>query len=86
MINSRLNYFIFLLLLSLIFSGCKITKIINKENVVPMSEKKLYYNIVKNYVDYNSLSLNYSADYNESEKLGGTIRINKDSIIWILDN
>jgi hypothetical protein len=81
--NITFRNFIILLIVALIFTGCKITKIISKEKVMPMSEKKLYNNIINNYLPYNTLSMKISAEYNGSDNYGGTIRIKKDSIIWI---
>jgi len=82
------KYFNFALILLFLYTlnSCKITKIISKENVKPITEKKLYNNVINCYLQYSTLSLKYSADYDTSGKhtsFSGSIRIKKDRIIWI---
>lgn len=51
-----------------------------------MSEKKLYNNVINNYLNYKTISLKYAAEYDngkESTSFSGTLRIRKDSVIWI---
>lgn len=51
-----------------------------------MRAVKLYDHVQFNKIRYKTLSLKFSADYQkgeESQSFGGTIRIKKDSFIWI---
>ncbi|MBI4647801.1 MAG: DUF4292 domain-containing protein [Bacteroidia bacterium] len=48
--------------------------------------KKLYFNITKNYLGYNTLQLKFSAEYTDSSSslsFSGLIKIKRDSIIWV---
>ena len=75
-----------MLLLGTSFS-CTTYKEIKKLGIKPMKKKKLHDSIRNNQIAYKTLQLKFSSDYEQdpggAHSFSGTIRIQRDSIIWI---
>lgn len=68
-----------------IISSCRVSYQVRtkSDNIKPA---KLYENIIENELKFDDLSLKFSADIfidDQKENCSGTIRIKKDSIIWV---
>jgi hypothetical protein len=76
-----------LLFVILALGSCRTSKVVvRQEKVRPMNERKLYNNVISRYVNYKTLSLKYSADFEDSSRtqsFNGVIRMKRDSVIWI---
>ncbi len=84
--------FILVILLSIVvfaftFSSCKTKRqVFHFKNVKPMRAAKVFDNVNFRKFRYQTLSLKFSATYekeNESQSFSGTLRIMRDSAIWI---
>lgn len=84
--TTRINSLLFICLLVL-FSSCKTKKqVLQFSNIRPMRAVKLYDQTQLNQIQFKTLSLKFSANYQkggESQSFGGTIRIINDSLIWV---
>lgn len=83
--NNIIYLFYFVAICFAIIS-CKTTKTINSEKVRLMGAGKLYSIVTSNYLPYNKLSIKFDASVyfdSVSHSFNGTLRIRKDSIIWI---
>jgi hypothetical protein len=72
--------------LSAAFIACKSTYQVRSEKVKKVSDRRIIRNVIKNYLNYNTLSFRFNGEFSDSGKttsFNGTIRINKDSIIWV---
>ena len=74
------------LFLLVVFTSCRQTRLLSNEKVRLMGAKKLYSMITSNYLPYQTISIKFDAkieseDVNQS--VSGTLRIRKDSVIWI---
>ncbi len=79
---------IYILLGVLFFSSCKSSKKMMTQTLTQQNEIiSLYDSITKHYGDFSTLSVKFSIDSKDFKSLPvqvkGTIRIKKDSIIWI---
>ena len=74
------------LVLLVVFTSCRQTRSLSNEKVRLMGARKLYSQITNNYLPYKTLSIKFDAKI-ESEDLNqsvsGTLRIRKDSLIWV---
>ncbi len=82
----KLKYIFTGLIIMVMFVSCRQTRLLSNEKVRPMGARKLYSNVTGNYLPYHTLSIKFevniqSEDINQS--LSGTLRIRKDSLIWI---
>lgn len=74
------------MLLSVAFYSCRTTYKVGSEKVKRVSDRKIIRNVIKNYLDYNLISYRFNGEYTDSGKttsFNGTIRIKKDSIMWV---
>lgn len=74
------------LVITAFFQSCETTKITTQRKAKPMFFKKIYNNIGENYLNYENLYLKFDAsilDSNKTRSFSGTIKIKKDSIIWV---
>lgn len=84
----KTQYKILFLVLSLtviLFGSCK-TAFINSGKTENMRPAKLYKKLIENELQYENLSLKFSAEMfvgEESQEFSGIIRMQKDSAIWI---
>ncbi|MDR0983230.1 MAG: DUF4292 domain-containing protein [Culturomica sp.] len=82
------RYIIFILLISFVFVSCKSVKNISKVREIPqISENKLYRYIEANQSDFRTLyakkmEVSFSDD-NKKITLNGSLKIQRDSFIWI---
>ncbi len=86
MINKK--YLTFFLIVVIIFTliSCKTTRKISSEKVRPMGTGKLYSMVASNYLPYKTLSIKFDVNIKFDDvdrSIGGTLRIRKDSLIWI---
>lgn len=70
-----------------LFTGsCKTVYKVNSEKVKRVSDRRIIRNVLGNYLDYNTLSYRFNGEFSDSGKtvsFNGTLRIRKDSLIWI---
>lgn len=83
--KGRISIIIGMILL-VVFTSCRQTRMLSAEKVRLMSARKLYSLITSNYLPYKTLSIKFdvrieSEDINQS--VSGTLRIRKDSLIWV---
>ncbi len=77
-------YFLSIAIIGILFS-CKTIKPIAKE-YPPLRAAKLYDNVIENQPQYTSLSIRFSAAVeidSKSYSFSGTLRIKRDSLIWV---
>lgn len=81
-----IRIFIGMLILAILWQ-CKTQQNVPRaEKVKLMGAKKLYTNVTERYLDFKTLSIKYSgkfSDLDNSHSFSGTLRIKKDSLIWI---
>ncbi|HBX49825.1 MAG: hypothetical protein A2275_06760 [Bacteroidetes bacterium RIFOXYA12_FULL_35_11] len=86
-INILLITFISITVFTFVFSSCKSKKqVFHFKNVKPMRASKVFDNVNYRKFRYQSLSLKFSATYEkgeESQSFSGTLRIKRDSAIWV---
>lgn len=86
MINKKYLTFFLIFVIAFTLISCKTTRRISSEKVRPMGAGKLYTNVTSNYLPYNTLSIKFDVNikFDDIDRtLGGTLRIRKDSLIWI---
>ncbi len=86
MINKKYLTFFLIFVIAFTLISCKTTRIISSEKVRQMGAGKLYTNVTSNYLPYNTLSIKFDINikFDDIDKsIGGTLRIKKDSLIWI---
>lgn len=84
--NRAIKIMFLITVLSAAFPACKTTYQVGSEKVKKVSERKIIRNVIKNYLTYNTLSYRFNGEFSDSGKttsFNGTIRIKKDSIIWV---
>jgi len=84
-VNKFLTYFLISIITFFIVS-CKTARVVNTEKVRQMGAGKLYLNVSSNYLQYNTLSIKFDINIKADDidrSIGGTLRIKKDSVIWI---
>ncbi len=77
--------FLVLSLTIILFGSCK-TAFVNSGKTENMRPAKLYKSLIENELQYENLSLKFSAEMfigEESQEFSGMIRMEKDSAIWI---
>lgn len=84
--NRAIKIIFLAVVLSAAFSACKTTYQVGSEKVKKISDRKIIRNVIKNYLTYNTLSYRFNGEFSDSGKttsFNGTIRIKKDSLIWV---
>ena len=84
--NRAIKIMFLALVLSAALSACKTTYQVGSEKVKKVSDRKIIRNVIRNYLTYNTLSYRFNGEFSDSGKttsFNGTIRIKKDSIIWV---
>jgi hypothetical protein len=82
--NSIIYYVV---ILCLIFTSCKTQRSVIKAPLKEQGSTYLFNKLKDNELKYNSFKSSFSAEYEKNQKktsFSGTIRINKDSLIWCL--
>ena len=78
--------FYLLVVIVLIMFSCRTTRHISTEKVRIMGAGRLYTLVTENYLPYNSISIKFYVNikFDDVERsISGTLRIRKDSLIWI---
>jgi len=88
--TKRIHRYIFTgLIVATIITGltsCKSTKYMSYDKAKPIFFKKLINSIEQSYLDYHTLYIKFSADFATQEKeqsFNGTLKIKKDTLIWM---
>jgi outer membrane lipoprotein-sorting protein len=84
--NRAIKIMFLAVLLSVAFSACRTTYQAGSEKVKKVSDRKIIRNVIRNYLTYNTLSYRFNGEFSDSgmtTSFNGTIRIKKDSIIWV---
>jgi len=85
-INKKYLTFFLIVVITISVISCKTTRKISSEKVRPMGAGKLYSLVSGNYLPYNTLSIKFDVNIKSDEidrSIGGTLRIRKDSLIWV---
>jgi len=80
-------YFKHIIIIAIILTAfsCRTVYRIQPDKVKHMSCKRLLNNTLSSYIDYNTLSIRFNAEFSDNSKsqsFSGLIRIQKDSLIW----
>ncbi len=78
--------FLILIVIVVTIASCKHTRLISSEKVRQMGAGKLYSLVTENYLPYNTMSIKFDVNIKIDDidrSVGGTLRIKKDSLIWI---
>lgn len=84
-LNKHITFFILFVIVVTMIS-CKQTRHISSEKVRQMGAGKLYSLVTENYLPFNTISIKFDVNIKLDDidkSVGGTLRIKKDSLIWI---
>lgn len=86
MYQPKLSYLISLCGILLILASCRQTRSLSSEKVRAVTARKLYSSVAGNYLNYHTVSVKFSSGFSSGDNnlsFSGTMRIKKDSLIWV---